>query len=403
MRVLIVQRSLRPPGGGNAVAAWMVHALAERHEVSTLTATSWSPQETNAFYGTAIPADRVTQRVIPPPLSWLARMPEHRGNRLRLCSVLRYARPLADRFDLMVTADNYGAFARPGIQYLHFPAALQPVPTRLAPIVNLYFAFCDWLIGIPWAAAAANLTLVNSRWTAEGLARLYAGGDKPLGGDAGGDAGGDKPLGLSTVLYPPVIDPGNGEPWERRSNTFLCIGRFHGSKRIEIAMSIVRRVRAGVIPDARLLIVGSAVDREYTQRLQALAGNDRDWIEFREDLSRAELNALMGRCRYGIQAMEHEHFGMASAEMTRAGCVVFAHASGGSVEVVENDSRLLWRTEADAVALIAAVARDGAVRDEIRARLRSHSATFSAERFVAQFNAIVDDWERRQQRQRHVS
>ena len=86
---------------------------------------------------------------------------------------------------------------------------------------------------------------------------------------------GDKPLGLSTVLYPPVLDPGDGEPWERRSNTFLCIGRFHGSKRIEIAMSIVRRVRAELMPDARLVIVGSPVDRDYTQRLHALAARDR--------------------------------------------------------------------------------------------------------------------------------
>jgi glycosyltransferase involved in cell wall biosynthesis len=361
----------------------MVHALADRHDVSTLTATPWSPEETNAFYGTAIPAARVERCVIPPPLSWLARMPDHRGSRLRLCSVLRYARPLADRFDLMVTADNYGAFARPGIQYLHFPAALQPTPTRLAPAVNMYFAFCDWLVGVPWTAAAANLTLANSQWTAEGLARIGSGTP-------------------STVLHPPVVDTGEGESWERRSNTFLCIGRFHGSKRIEIAMSIVRRVRTEVMADARLVIVGSAVDPEYTRRLRRLAAPDRDWIDFHEDLSRADLNALMGRCRYGIQAMEYEHFGMAAAEMTRAGGIVFSHASGGSVEVVGHDPRLLWRSEADAVALIAAVARDSAVRDAIRARLRSHSATFSTERFVDQFNDIVDDWERRQQRH-HVS
>ena len=398
MRVLIVQRSLRPPGGGNAVAAWMVHALstpprkvrvagapvADRHEIATLTATAWSPDETNAFYGTGIPADRVTRRVIPPPLSWLASMPEDRATRLRLCSVLRYARPLADRFDLMVTADNYGAFARPGIQYLHFPAALQPTPARWAPVVNLYFALCDWLVGVPWTAAAANLTLANSQWTAEGLARLGVGQDVP------------------TVLYPPVVDPGEGEPWERRSNTFLCIGRFHGSKRIEVAMAIVRRVRAAVMPDARLAIVGSAVDPEYTRRLHRLAAPDRDWIDFHEDLSRADLNALMGRCRYGIQAMACEHFGMAAAEMTRAGCIVFAHASGGSVEVLDGDPRLLWKTDAEAVALISAVAREAAVRDSIRARLQVHSAAFSAGRFVDQFNDIVDEWERRRRRH-HVS
>ena len=238
-------------------------------------------------------------------------------------------------------------------------------------------------VGIPWTAAAANLTLANSRWTAEGLARRNE----------------DKSLRLPTVLYPPVLDTGSGELWEQRSNTFLCIGRFHGSKRFEIAMSIVRRVRAELMPDARLVIVGSAVDRDYTRRLHRLAEPDRNWIDFREDLSRADLNALMGRCRYGLQAMENEHFGMAAAEMTRAGCVVFSHASGGAVEVVDNDPRLLWRSEADAAALVAAVARDGALRDAIRAGLRIHSRSFASERFVDQFNAIVDDWERRH----HVS
>ena len=69
-----------------------------------------------------------------------------------------------------------------------------------------------------------------------------------------------------------------------------------------------------------------------------LAAAHGDWIEFREDLSRVELNRLMGRSRYGIQAMENEHFGMATAEMTRAGCLVFAHDSGGSPEVLNDES-----------------------------------------------------------------
>jgi hypothetical protein len=71
---------------------------------------------------------------------------------------------------------------------------------------------------------------------------------------------------------------------------------------------------------------------------------------------------------------------------------VFPHASGGSVEVVDGDPRLLWRTEDDAVARIGAIAGDTATRDEIRWRLRNYSSRFSAERFVDQFRAIVDAW-----------
>ena len=369
----MVQRSLAPPGGGNAVAAWMVHALAGRHHVDTLTACEWSPASTNAFYGTAIPDHGITRYVTPAPWSWLASLPEDRLTRLRMCAVLRYARPIADRYDLLITADNYGAFPKPGMQYLHFPAPVSPVPARLPAIVNLYFAFCDWFVGVPWSHARRNVTLANSAWTAGGLG---------LG----------QVIKVAQVLYPPVIDTGEGQPWDARRDTFLCLGRFHGSKRIELTMAIVRRLRAGAIPGARLLIVGSAVDAEYSDRIKTLAAPERDWIEFREDLSRDEVNRLIGESRYGVQAMEHEHFGMATAEMARGGCLVFPHDSGGSPEVVGGDAALLWRTEEEAVARITALVRDAQLRDAVRSRLRAHAATFSTERFVERFRGIVDAW-----------
>ena len=372
MRILIVQRSLSPPGGGNAVAAWMVHALAEGHRVDTLTSRPWSADATNTFYGTAIPNHGITKHVIPPPWSWLSSLPEHRATRLRMCSVLRFARPLAAQYDLLLTADNYGAFAKPGMQYLHFPAALNPTP-RLRAIVNMYFAFCDAVMGMPWSDAVRNSTLANSQWTAAGLEQLS---------------------GIrAQVLYPPVVDPGEGLPWHERHNAFLCIGRFHGSKRIEMVMSIVRRLRTHALPGARLIIAGSPVDPEYSARIKQAAARDRDWIEFRQDLPRSEINRLIGECRYGLQAMEHEHFGMATAELARGGCLVFPHHSGGSPEVVNGEAALLWRSEDDAVARISALAHDAALCDAVRARLRRHTQTFAPEQFAERMRAIVSAWE----------
>jgi len=373
VRILLVQRSLSPPGGGNAVAAWMLQSLAGHHDVGTLTAREWSAPETNAFYGTAIPGRGITRHLVPRPWSWLSSLPEHRGNRLRMCSVLRYARPLAANYDLLITADNYGAFAKPGIQYLHFPAALNPTPWRLRAIVNVYFAFSDWFIGLPWSDARHNVTLANSRWTAAGLERRQG-------------------VKARHVLYPPVIDPGDGLPWDERRNTFLCIGRFHGSKRIEVAMSIVRRLRAHAVPDARLVIVGSAVDPDYAARIRRFAARDRDWIDFREDLTRAEIDSLIGQCRYGLQAMVEEHFGMATAELARGGCLVFPHDSGGSPEVVNGEAALLWKTEDDAVTRISGMARDAARRDAVRWRLRNHARSFSTEAFEERIRAIVAEW-----------
>ena len=366
-RVLIVQRSLSPPGGGNAVAAWMVHALAGRHDVGTLTASPWSIAATNAFYGTAIPERAVTPHVVPLPWRMLAPLRDDRMTRLRMCSVLRYARGLASRYDLLITADNYAAFATPGLQYVHFPARLQPEPARLAAIVHAYFRLCDLVLGATWTDAAANVTLTNSRWSAEGIARLAE-------------------VSTPMVLYPPVLDPGAGLPWAERDDAFLCIGRFHGSKRIELAMSIVKQVRSRSMSNARLVIVGSPVDPDYTSRIRRIAAGE-PWIEFREDLSRLELNALMGRSRYGIQAMVGEHFGMATAEMTRAGCLVFAHRSGGTPEVLNDADALLWLTEEDAVRRITDLPADP---DKLRSRLRTHTQKFSTENFVERFREIVN-------------
>jgi glycosyltransferase involved in cell wall biosynthesis len=362
---------LSPPGGGNAVAAWMVHALAGRHDVATLTEGRWSAADTNAFYGTSIGELTVKPHVMPFPWRLLSALHEDRLTRLRMCAVLRQARRLASQYDLLITADNYAAFAKPGIQYVHFPARLEPELARFAPIVHPYFWLCDWILGAKWITAAGNVTLANSRWTADGIERLGE-------------------VSTPIVLYPPVVDPGPNRPWAERDDTFLCVGRFHGSKRIELAISIVRAVRAQSIPRARLVIVGSPVDAAYTLQLRRLSAGER-WIEYRENLSRPELNGLMGRSRYGIQAMENEHFGMATAELTRAGCLVFAHRSGGTPEVLNQEDALLWSTEEDAVRRISAISGSSSPStDSLRARLRNNAQSFSTERFVERFTGVVD-------------
>jgi glycosyltransferase involved in cell wall biosynthesis len=345
----------------------MVHALAQRHVVHTLTASDWSPGETNTFYGTAIDAAAVQRHVIPAPWRWLAGLPEDRLTRLRLCSVLHQARAIASQYDLLICADHFAVFPRPGIQYVYFPAKLQPPAARLKPLVDVYYALCDRLLGAPWTDAIRNTTVVTSQWTVDGLKRLGEVLD-------------------AMVLYPPVVDPGVGLPWQERDNTFLCVGRFVPSKRIDTSIAIVTRVRAGAIPNARLVVVGSAVDSAYHQRIREEAGREGTWIEFREDLSRSELNALMRRSRYGIQAMKDEHFGMATAEMAAAGCLVFAHDSGGSPEVLNHERELLWTTEDDAVEKISAINSAAA----LALRLRAHARTFSTDAFVERFLGIVD-------------
>jgi hypothetical protein len=73
--------------------------------------------------------------------------------------------------------------------------------------------------------------------------------------------------------------------------------------------------------------------------------------------------------------------------MTRAGCLVFAHRSGGTPEVINEEDALLWTTEEDAVNRIGAAA--SVEVDQLRARLCAHAQSFAAEAFVEHFREIV--------------
>ncbi|MEW6320427.1 MAG: glycosyltransferase [Acidobacteriota bacterium] len=366
MRVLLVQRSLLPPGGGNGVAAWIANALAGTVELETLTERRWDPAAVDAFYGTALAKRRLRQRV--PRVGLPRALSSWRLDRLRMALLLREARRVERAFDVMVTADNFAAFERPGIQYLHYPAALRPEPEAFAPAVRVYYALCDALSGLSWPRVAANVTLANSTWTADRLRRL---GLDPR------------------VVPPPVVDPGPGRVWSDRDATFLAVGRFHGSKRLELVLRVLTRVRARH-PAIRLRFVGSPVDAAYTARIRRLAAAHHDWVNIDEDLPRDALHDLMGRSRYGVHAMVDEHFGMAAAEMARGGMIVFCHRSGGLVDVVGHDERLLWDTEDEAVERILGVlASPAADQAALAARLAAHAARFSPERFAADIVDVI--------------
>ena len=80
-------------------------------------------------------------------------------------------------------------------------------------------------------------------------------------------------------------------------------------------MKILARVREHV-PDLTLTIIGTwdRHSRRYHRSLTSLAASLGPWIEFRDNLTRDEVRALMAAHRYGIHGMREEHFGMAPAE-----------------------------------------------------------------------------------------
>ena len=156
-------------------------------------------------------------------------------------------------------------------------------------------------------------------------------------------------------------------------------------KRVERVIEIVAGVREQV-PEAGLHIVGTPDDRRYARRVTARARAAGFVVH--ENFSRARLVDLVARQRYGIHGMAEEHFGMAPAELVRAGCIVWVPNGGGQVEIVA-DSRLTYDSVDDAIAKTVRTLRDPAEEAALRAHLATRAPLFSAERFMREIRAAV--------------
>ncbi len=97
----------------------------------------------------------------------------------------------------------------------------------------------------------------------------------------------------------------------------------------------------------------------------------------------------MGTHRYGIHGMREEHFGMAPAEMARAGIIVWVPKGGGQVEIVGQEPALMYDAEEDGAARITAVLADPAAQQRLRTSLAARAEMFSTDRFVREVREIV--------------
>ena len=327
-RVLLVQPSINPPGGGNAVACWMIEALKADHAVTLLTRVAPDLEGANRVFGTSLSAADATVEFAPAASDHLLRMarPVARLALLEDHLLLKRARQMAPAFDVIVTANNESDLGRRGIQYVHFPKFITARPDAgvrwyQGPMaVGAYQAACGAATGFRAARMRSNVTLVNSDWTG----RLVR------------DRHGIEPV----TLVPPVAGTFPSVPWADRRLAFACVGRIAPEKRIEEVIGIVARVRREH-PSLTLHIVGNADDRAYLSRVEAAVRTCGDWVSLDLDISRDRLVQLLSSCRFGIHGMRDEHFGMAVAELVRAGTITFAHNSGGPVDILGGDRRLL--------------------------------------------------------------
>ena len=90
--------------------------------------------------------------------------------------------------------------------------------------------------------------------------------------------------------------------------------------------------------------------------------------------------------------MREEHFGMAAAELVRAGQIVWVPRGGGQMEIVGEEPMLMYDTDDEAVEKIVAVMGDPAEQERLRSVLAPRGRLFSTDRFVSDIRDIVSSF-----------
>jgi glycosyltransferase involved in cell wall biosynthesis len=388
-KLLFCSVNLSPPGGGQCVGAWALEALRQDWEVTVLCSQRPDFAALNRHFGTCLKESdfRFVQ------LPWLVRH-SHRidpdpNSFQRAAWLMRKARQLGGGFDVTVAVDNEMDFGRPGIQYVHYPylakhrAAVDAV-RALSPAarVGSFFKgqYRPWMMlsGISFDRILRNLSLVNSMWTARLVEGIY--GLQPK------------------LLYPPVSWSATPTPWQQRDPSFVSLGRIEAGKRQLEAIDIIQRVRSRG-HDVGLEIIGDIASPAYARALQERALAAGPWVQLHHGISRNELEQRVGACRYGLHTMLDEHFGIAVAELVRAGCLVFAPANGGQVEIIGHEPGLMYGSDDQAVERICAVLESDAEQTRLRDFLAARMLDFTEEQFMRQLRCIVQEFVRERSRE----
>ena len=382
--ILMLQNTLAAFGGANAVSAWMLEALKFEYRITLLL---WTPVEwdaVNRHYGTRLHPSEFNLIVCP---AWIRRivnaLPGDPWNFQGYCLLMRWCKIIGHRYDILLSCNDETDFGMRGIQYVHYPyqkrnwekCASGKAGNRRESVGmtrGMWARVRPWRLisGFSFKRMRENRTLVNSLWTGQLFSRIYAREGE--------------------VVYPPVPGVFPHVPWHEKENGFVCIGRITAEKRIEMLIEIIAEIRKNA-PEIHLHIIGFPAlwDTAVYERIRHKAARHSTWLFMHENISRTELVDLVSRHRYGIHGMKDEHFGIAVAEMLHGGCIPFVPDSGGQVEIVGGDARLLYHRPEQCVEKIKAVLGSASIQTDLLRFLNPKKSLFSTDRFVRQIQEIV--------------
>jgi len=376
-RIVVVQPHFGQ-GGAEAVAAWAIQAVVDLAPVTVLTYDPVAPAELNRRFGTHLhPEDfEVVQCRFP----FTGKGGHPKWTLLKLHWLMGRCKAWPEGDVLFFSTSSEMDFGRPGVQYVDFPQLAESATRSLGLfpperwyhrstfLRAAYLQSGRLLSRFSPDGVRANVTLTVSDWTGEIVRRVY---------------------GVETrTIYPPVTLDSPEVPFAERKRGFVCLGRIVPAKRILEIIEILRAVRERGF-DIHLHVIGPDGDPEYARKVRAAQREHSTWVFLEGTMERARMAATIAGHRYGIHGMRHEHFGIAVAEMAKAGCIVFLPGGGGQPEIVDHDRRVVYESDPEAVEKIVAVLGDEQSQGSLSEKMKACGSRFSSTRFVHEIQDAV--------------
>ena len=368
-RIALIHPQLIPGGGSEATVLQAAEALAGSCAVSILSMGEIDLEALDRAYGTSV--RRLGVELVALPFAPLLR---DRFDALKAFPLSRYCRRVASRYDAMISMYNPMDFGRPGIQLIadfsfhdELRRACDGDLRKTSAVRKSYLALARLFSGETTSGWKRNRTVSNSFWTRRIMTDRF-----------GVD---------SDVLYPPVEGGFPSVPWSSREDGFVVLGRVSPEKNIERAFDIVGGARA-LGHEFHLHIVGRADDPAYGRRVRELCRLHGSWASWDGSLFGPRKKEFLARHKYGLSCRDFEPFGIAVAEMVKAGCLVWVPAGGGQVEIVQEQD-LTYAAAGEATQKIHRLASAPAAIAPLRERLAQGTERFSVAAFAKGIQGLI--------------
>lgn len=369
-RIAIAHHNLMEKGGAEGVGMNVLEALQDHYDVTLLTLTHPDIDELNSYYNTAVDEQAIEIQQI----GWMIPALYEHTKRFHLLKNALVSRLMANRsegFDLVFCTYNELSLPDQSLQYVHMPQFRRWTSAdEGSPLSGIYDELCKAIEGFDTDLIGSNRLLANSAWTAGVTEKTY--GTKP------------------EVVYPPVDTEGFVDtPWAEREDGFVAVGRIGPKKNvlrtIEIIASLYDRGH-----DVHLHIVGPPHGAAYMEAVED-AANQYDFVHLEGVVSRQALVDLVCKHKYGIHGKDHEHFGMAVAELAAGGTIPFVPNGGGQREIVHEREEILYETADEAVEKIDRMLSNPELRTELRGELDDIEERFGRDRFKRTIREVVEE------------